>query len=283
MPPTCSHAIQNGECHVNFIRKMQCSFSWDWGPTFASSGIIRDMQLFIGNDVNIQHVLVYPTRLNQLDSPDDRPFHRWRLNVRVILDPVTVDRLSFRVKFLLNNVTLAPSSNDPIIINSQQSNRAETVIEFELITSKDHRLLPWFPNGFDYLESDPTYFAPNLHQLTVQLIDPDRPKRVISSKIIRIGLRELDLQQVALKNGYSFYFRVQKTPVYMRGTNYIPSTMSIGHIQLESARIRRLMIEAKSAQINMIRVWGGGIYDLDLLYELADEYGMPMILSLDFL
>ena len=37
--PTCVPAVYNGECHVNQIRKMQASFSWDWGPAFPSVGI----------------------------------------------------------------------------------------------------------------------------------------------------------------------------------------------------------------------------------------------------
>ena len=39
VPPDCTELVQNGECHVNFIRKQQCSFSWDWGPAFSPIGI----------------------------------------------------------------------------------------------------------------------------------------------------------------------------------------------------------------------------------------------------
>ena len=39
VPPNCTALVQNGECHVNFIRKEQCSFSWDWGPSFPTQGI----------------------------------------------------------------------------------------------------------------------------------------------------------------------------------------------------------------------------------------------------
>ena len=39
IPPTCPPPVQNGECHVNYIRKMQSSFSWDWGPSFPTQGI----------------------------------------------------------------------------------------------------------------------------------------------------------------------------------------------------------------------------------------------------
>lgn len=39
IPPICNPDSYNGECHVNYIRKMQASFSWDWGPAFPSMGI----------------------------------------------------------------------------------------------------------------------------------------------------------------------------------------------------------------------------------------------------
>jgi beta-mannosidase len=266
----CPASSQHGECHVNFIRKMQCSFSWDWGPTFASSGIVRDIELQIGNEIRIQHVMADIRKLDQIEG-GDQPFHRWQIDVRLVLDSLTYSKFSFRTKFALNNVTLTPSSNGPTI--DDKTNQDDTLLKFRLITADNMRLLPWFPNGFDYLAINRTYYRPNLHDLTVTLLDAGQLSRTMHSKTIRIGLREVELEQVTLQTGYSFYFRVQGFPVYMRGTNYIPSTLSIGHVPLEKARIARLMLEAKNAHLNMIRVWGGGIYDLDYLYDLADEYG----------
>lgn len=45
IPPECPNNVQNGECHVNFLRKVQSSFSWDWGPSFPTVGISRSIQL----------------------------------------------------------------------------------------------------------------------------------------------------------------------------------------------------------------------------------------------
>ncbi|XP_071598688.1 beta-mannosidase isoform X2 [Heliangelus exortis] len=45
IPPACPPPVQQGECHVNFIRKEQCSFSWDWGPSFPTQGIWKDVRI----------------------------------------------------------------------------------------------------------------------------------------------------------------------------------------------------------------------------------------------
>lgn len=39
IPPDCNPHEYHGECHINYLRKMQASFAWDWGPAFPSVGI----------------------------------------------------------------------------------------------------------------------------------------------------------------------------------------------------------------------------------------------------
>lgn len=72
--------------------------------------------------------------------------------------------------------------------------------------------------------------------------------------------------------GESFYFTVEGKPVFMRGANWIPGDVFLP--RMTPARYRQLLIAAKQANINMLRVWGGGIYEEDIFYDLCDSLGI---------
>jgi beta-mannosidase len=72
--------------------------------------------------------------------------------------------------------------------------------------------------------------------------------------------------------GRSFYFTVNDNPVFMKGANWIPADMFLP--RLTKAKYRQLLLAAKEANINMLRVWGGGIYEDDAFYDLCDSLGL---------
>lgn len=72
--------------------------------------------------------------------------------------------------------------------------------------------------------------------------------------------------------GTSFYFEIDGKPVFMKGANWIPADMFLPRLTKE--RYRKLLVAAKEVNINMLRVWGGGIYESDYFYELCDSLGI---------
>lgn len=91
----------------------------------------------------------------------------------------------------------------------------------------------------------------------------------------RIGFRTIELIQEPNEedDGLTFYFKVNGIPIFMKGSNWIPS-----HILPEKAqdpvKLKSLLLAAKDANMNMLRVWGGGFYESDTFYDLADEMGI---------
>lgn len=91
--------------------------------------------------------------------------------------------------------------------------------------------------------------------------------------------RKVELVQEPDAVGKTFYFKIDGQPVYMKGANYIPSDMFV--TRLTKADYRRILLSAKNANMNMLRVWGGGIYESDDFYDLCDS--LDIMLWQDFM
>ena len=132
----------------------------------------------------------------------------------------------------------------------------------------NHILLPieirqphlWMPNGWG---------EPALYDFEA-VIKVDG--KVIASQKERIGLRTIKVVKEKDDQGESFYFVVNGEPMFAKGANFIPDDALLPNITEE--RYRQLFKDVKDANMNMIRVWGGGIYEDDAFYQAADENGI---------
>ncbi len=88
----------------------------------------------------------------------------------------------------------------------------------------------------------------------------------------RIGLRTIEVINEADNMGTSFYVKVNGHPVFMKGANYIPSDNFLPRVSPQ--QYEKMFADMQSSHFNMIRVWGGGIYENDQFYDLADEKGI---------
>jgi len=118
----------------------------------------------------------------------------------------------------------------------------------------------WWPRGLG---------EPTLYQVKRSIADGDV---LHSSTEGRFGLRTVRLIRESDDFGRSFYFSVNDQPYYIKGANYIPQDSFLDRVTPE--RYHQIYADALAANMNMLRVWGGGIYEEDLFYELADEHGI---------
>ena len=84
--------------------------------------------------------------------------------------------------------------------------------------------------------------------------------------------RKIELVQQPDSLGKSFYFKIDDKAVYMKGANYIPSDAFLSRVTKKE--YEKIVLSAKDANMNMLRVWGGGIYEDDYFYDLCDKYGI---------
>ncbi|SMO32258.1 beta-mannosidase [Chryseobacterium rhizoplanae] len=118
----------------------------------------------------------------------------------------------------------------------------------------------WQPNGRG---------EANLYDFKIKL---SKDLKNIDVKDIRIGLRTVELIQEKDEKGKSFYFKVNGNPLYIKGTNWIPGDSFSPRMSKE--KYQKLIKDTKDANMNMIRIWGGGIYEDDEFYKACDENGI---------
>lgn len=113
----------------------------------------------------------------------------------------------------------------------------------------------WWPAG---------YGKQNLYELEVE-----QGEQLIERKI---GLRDIQLVQQKDEHGTSMKFRVNGVDVFCKGANWIPNDALMNRQAPE--KYRYLLESAVKANMNMIRVWGGGQYEKEIFYELCDRLGI---------
>ncbi|CAF2561588.1 unnamed protein product [Rotaria sp. Silwood2] len=242
VPPICTPPVQNGECHVQFIRKEPCSFSWDWGPAFAPIGITGDLYL---EGINTTEIII------ELESINLASYHKqnkiWQVDVMLSSKN---DPFISKLKFILENTTWSFESSVPFDHNLSIS-----------LLIPDENILRWWPNG---------YGDQPLYNLVVS-----NQGNFINSRLI--GFRTIELIQNDYGkgiNGTSFYFSINSLPIFIKGSNWIPSDSFQERVNNE--KLERLLRSAKLSNMNMLRIWGGGIYERNSFYEIADRLGIML-------
>ncbi|MCX8523738.1 glycoside hydrolase family 2 protein [Chryseobacterium formosus] len=142
-------------------------------------------------------------------------------------------------------------------VNNIQLKKGKNTIQISF-TINNPKL--WQPNGWG---------DPILYDLKISL---QKDSKILAEKAERIGLRTVELIQEKDEKGKSFYFKVNGNPMYAKGTNWIPSDSFTPRITKEN--YQKLIQDSKEANMNMIRIWGGGIYEDDEFYKACDENGI---------
>ena len=250
VPPVCVPESYMGECHVNHIRKMQASFSWDWGPAFPSMGIWKSVELIPASEI-----IITDTTTDVYKGEDF-----WNIIVTIFLE-VTSQKSNESIACHISSVLrvdeqLNIRNSTTLALNRNNRNAVGTM----LLKIPADLVHTWWPNG---------YGNQTLYPLTVTATTSTS----VNEKVMRIGFRTVELVQDPLKQGLSFYFRINGIPIFAKGSNFIPASI-FPELGARTDTIKHLLTSAKEANMNMLRVWGGGIYESELFYNTADEYGI---------
>jgi beta-mannosidase len=220
----------------NFIRKMACNFGWDWGPTLVTAGIWQPIYLEVWHVARISSV---------------RPLVLKALAERASLD-VYVDCVGD-----LDGIGLHASLTDPRgkVIATRHALARNAPLHFEIAQPQ-----LWWPRG---------HGEQPLYTLSVELKKGDT---TLSTVTKRLGLRQVRLDTSTDEIGSRFTLEVNGKAIFCKGANWIPDDCFPSRITPE--RYRERITQAAEANMNMLRVWGGGIYEQDIFYDLCDEQGV---------
>lgn len=218
-------------------RKAQYHYGWDWGPTLTTCGILQKPEIVAWNDFLIEDVFITPLRL----SPD---------NARMVA------RIRYRSDFEGNVSFIARDGKRKFIEERRiQMGVAEDSITFDVPNPQ-----LWWCNGMG---------DPHLYDFAIEV---KRGITTIDKKDVRTGIRTVQLVRQKDDAGESFYFELNGKPIFCRGANYIPQDVFLDRARPE--QYKALIESVASAHMNMLRVWGGGIYERDIFYQLCDARGI---------
>ena len=220
----------------NFVRKMACSFGWDWGPDLRTAGLWKPVRLERWAVARLAQVVPLVT----LDSTGTG-----RVEVRMELE-----RLDFEA-----DLTLAAE------VLGQRTERALDAGETTAALVIDVPDAPvWWPVG---------YGERPLADLTLTLASDDQE---LDSWQRSIGFRSVELDTSPDGIGTRFTISINGQPVFVKGVNWIPDDHFLTRITAE--QIGRRLDQAIAANVNLLRVWGGGIYESEDFYRACDERGL---------
>lgn len=225
----------NGITGVPHIRKPQCHMGWDWGPTLPISGIVKDIYIGLYGDAKIGDINIKQTHFSG--------------NVKLNISAEIVGKSDNKT---IKVVLTAPNGS----VESKTVNDGECEI-----LVKNPEL--WWPNDISDKERQPLY------KVEVEL---ECDGEVIEKKVKRIGLRTIKVNDSEDEYGRNFQFVVNGVAIFAKGANWIPADSFIN--RFDRKKCDYFITAIKNANMNMVRVWGGGYYESEDFYDLCDEYGI---------
>lgn len=227
------------EMPYNYQRKMACSYGWDWGPITISSGIWKPILLHTWSDAYLENTAITSTLVNGVPH----------LTAQVrCAGGLSGKRISVSVK----------SKSGEVVAQSESTVAgAQTNLEFAVPNAQI-----WHPRGRG---------AQPLYDVEISLVAADGTTLEDDSKQTGFRLVELDTSESAPGKNH-FAIKVNGERLWIRGANWIPDDPFPTRVTRE--RYHQRIKDMLEANINGIRVWGGGIYESDDFYELCDQEGI---------
>lgn len=219
-------------------RKAAYEYGWDWGPRLITSGIWRPVFIRCWTHMNVLSVQYIQRELNDSVA---------KLTGVFTFRSAVSDSAYIQINLMGKQLAYKKVPG--------QSGINVARVDFEIKNPKR-----WWPNGM----GEP-YLYPIEHKIFFT-------NRLSDVGIHKLGLRTIELHEDKDTAGSNFTFHVNGIPLFIKGANYIPQDNFPSRVT--DSTYKALITSVKDANMNMLRVWGGGIYENDIFYNLCDENGI---------
>jgi beta-mannosidase len=231
------------------LRKMACNFGWDWGPALVTSGIWRPVAIETWSVARIDSARVDVSVDHAGNSHDSTV-----AGIGLVQATISVER-DGEPRELRVDLGIAGTVTTAIIAAAAAVTTISVAIPLQAAAI-------WWPTG---------YGEQPLHDLTITLSD-NSTAEPLDSDFRRVGFRSSTVNTVPDADGTPFVFVVNDVDVPVRGFNWIPDDC-FPH-RVSRANILSRLQAAVDANANLIRVWGGGLYESNDFYDVCDELGL---------
>ncbi len=228
-----------------YNRKAPYHFGWDWGIRIVQMGIWKPVSLTFYNKARVDDFHVKQESVTAESAKVENHLEIRSIDSRPLEATVTIEyrvRGENDTRSIAKDITLHPGTN-------------RVALPLEIQNPKRWMPIHW---GEQHLYD---------FKATVT-----SGEQVIARKEVCTGLRSVRLVQEPDKHGRSFYFEVNGVPLFAKGANYIPG--EIFTTQQDTDYYERFFDNVIAANMNFVRVWGGGIYENEEFYRHADEKGI---------
>ncbi len=222
-----------------FARKAGYHYGWDWGPRLVTSGIWRPVLVEGWDNARISNVHYVQEQVSAKRA-------NIKVRAEVVADKAGEALVSISASGLKNNWT-----------KKTNLSKGVNIVETDIAVNNPKL---WWSNGLG---------EPHLYAFTTALSFNGEK---VDSRTENIGIRELKVINEKDQYGHTFYFRLNGVNVFAKGANYIPQDNFLP--RLTFANYEKTILDAVNANMNMLRIWGGGIYEDDMFFDLCDKYGI---------
>lgn len=232
------------ETHIpekSYVRKAAYEYGWDWGPRFVTSGIWQPVYLELWDEARIDTLAIRQPDVNAESA---------HLMVQLHLNADHAAHAEIALAW--QGPGAGQTLKQPVELHAGAN---EIGIPVEIA-----RPALWYPSG---------YGDQPLYKFQATLTGNGHS---IDTRNVRTGLRKVVLRQDPDKWGRGFSFEVNGIPIFIKGADVIPFDSFPNRVTAN--RYRQILSSAKEANMNMVRLWGGGYYESDTFYDLCDELGL---------
>jgi beta-mannosidase len=245
LPSVTSHNTGNEEnvATAPYTRKADYQFGWDWGPRYVTEGIWQPIRIETWDAFHVENFHIQQQRVDK-----DAAALSAELEIQASRSTVATVEITYAE---LSGAPVAPI---------RQAVQIDPGVNHVSVPIHIANPKLWYPVG--YGAQDRYRFS-----YTVRIARDNAAQGTLNT-----GLRSIELRREVTKTGKSFAFVVNGIPIFAKGADVIPFDSFPNRATPEIHR--QILQSARDAHMNMVREWGGGIYETDDFYDICDELGI---------